>query len=124
MPVPVSLAARLGQPVCLPPLPVVSMWEPILDRRKRRALTFKMDEKDYAILQEAAAELGISKGELLRRSVYVTRILFDPDLTVGMALSTTDPNVPLREALKPIPELAALVGYEFKMWKKWQEMRS
>ncbi|MEM2258035.1 MAG: hypothetical protein QXV39_07970 [Candidatus Caldarchaeum sp.] len=83
-----------------------------------------MDEYDYTLLDQAAEEQKISKGELLRRALLTIRVLYDPDLTVGKALTTCDPDTPLCVALRPIPELAGLVGLDLKVWKSLREKKN
>ena len=94
------------------------MW---LDRRKRHSVSFKVDDIELQIIEDIAKELGVPRGEAIRRALWVYRILYSEDLTVRDALyDTFDPDGPLSKALKPIPELAYLLGIELKLWRKQQ----
>jgi len=92
-----------------------------LDRRKRRSVTFKVDEIEYQIIQDIAEALDVPLGEAIRRAIWVFRILYDKDLTVRDALlDTFDPDGPLYKALKPIPELSYALGLELNLWRRQQ----
>jgi len=92
------------------------MW---LDRRKRHTLTFKVDDIELEIINDISKALNVSMGEAIRRCLWVFRILYDQNLKVKDALRKNfDPNEPLYSALKPIPELAYLLGIEIKFWRR------
>lgn len=92
------------------------MW---LDRRKRHTVVFRADDIEYEIINEISKALNVSLGEAVRRCIWVFRILYDQNLKVKDALRKNfDPNEPLYSALKPIPELAYLLGIEIKFWRR------
>lgn len=92
------------------------MW---VDRRKRYPITFKVDDYELQIIQDIMKANDVSKGEAIRRALWVFRILYSDDLTVRDALyDTFDPDEPLHKALKPIPELSHHLGLEFKLWRR------
>ena len=92
------------------------MWG---DRRKKHHLTLRLDDYEYAMVQDIASSLGVDQSEALRRALWIYRILYDNDLKLKDALVPyPDPDEPLWKALKPIPELAHIVGIELKMYRK------
>jgi len=94
------------------------MW---LDRRKRRTVTFKVDEIELQIIKDIASTLEIDESEAIRRALWVFRVLYDNQLKVTDAIELPVPdNISLGEALRPIPELANHLGIEIKAWRKQQ----
>jgi hypothetical protein len=92
------------------------MWA---DRRKRHTVVFKVDDYELQIIEDIMKANEVSKGEAIRRALWVFRILYADDLTVRDALAEPfDPDGPLHAALKPIPELSHHLGLEFKLWRK------
>lgn len=96
---------------------MLSMW---VDRRKKYTVTFKVDEYEYEIINDIARAFNESKGEAIRRALWVSRVLYDPNLLVKDALYMYDPNKPLCDVLKPIPELIHILGIEINLWRRQQ----
>jgi hypothetical protein len=96
------------------------MW---LDRRKRRSITFKVDDIEFQMVKDIAEALEVPIGEAVRRAIWAFVILYSDELKLKDALHETfDPEAPLAHALKPIPELAHILGIELKIWKKQAAM--
>ena len=93
------------------------MW---IDRRKRHSITFKVDSYELQIIKDIAEALGESRGEAVRRALWVFRILYDKDLLLKDAVKEVDPNKALCDILKPIPELSAQLGLDIKIWRASQ----
>lgn len=92
------------------------MW---IDRRKRHHITLRLDDYEMTIVEDIAKSLNIDNSEAIRRALWVYRILYDNDLKLKDALIPNfDPNKPLWANLKPIPELAHIVGLEVKIYRK------
>jgi len=92
------------------------------DKRKRHLVGVKLDEEQKFMLETMAKEMGISEGEMIRRAILTTRVLYDPGLTIDKALRRDLDegkgygDTPLSDILKPIPQLAAEVGLSIKLW--------
>lgn len=92
-----------------------------MDRRKKHSITFKVDEVELQMVKDIAAALEVPLGEAVRRAIWSFCILYDDKLTVREALHESfDPDAPLAHALKPIPELAYILGVEIRLWRKQQ----
>lgn len=92
------------------------MW---IDRRKKHTVPVRLDDLELAIISEIADALNIDRSEAIRRCIWTTRILFDPNLKLKDALiENPNPEAPLFENLKPIPELAYIIGIELKVIRK------
>lgn len=97
------------------------MW---IDRRKRHTICVRLDDVELGIVDEIASALGIDKSEAIRRTIWTTRILFDPNLRLRDALiDNPNPDAPLFENLKPIPELAYIIGIELNIIRKIVQAR-
>jgi hypothetical protein len=97
---------------------VVDTW---IDRRKRHRITFCVDDVELEIIKEMAEAFEVPVGEAIRRAIWAFYILYDPELKVKDALREGyDPEGPLADALKPIPELAYILGIELKIWRRQQ----
>jgi hypothetical protein len=96
------------------------MW---LDRRKRRSITFKVDDIEFQMIKDIAEALEVPLGEAVRRALWAFCILYDENLKVRDALKESfDVDAPLAHALKPVPELAHILGIELKIWKRQAAM--
>ena len=94
------------------------MW---IDRRKRHSITVRLDEIELGIVKDIADALEVPLGEALRRAIWVFTILYDDNLKAKDALKENfDPNAPLADALRPIPELAHILRVELRIWRKQQ----
>jgi len=92
------------------------MW---LERRKIHNVSVRLDDYELAIVEDIARQLGIDKSEAIRRALWVYRILYDDNLKLKDALVRyPDPDDPLWKTLKPIPELAHIIGIEVKIYRK------
>lgn len=95
------------------------MWA---DRRKRYTLVTKLDSFENEMVREMAEALGGSKGEAVRRAIWVNYILFSPDLKLRDALKENlNPGGPFHKALRPIPELSHILGIDVKLWRRQLE---
>lgn len=92
------------------------------DRRKKYLVGVKLDAQELFALERRAKEIGISKPELLRRMMWTATVLYDPKLTMNRAflpdLAELDGDTPLADVLRPIPELASIIGIEHRIWKE------
>jgi len=93
------------------------------DRRKKHLVGVKLDEQEMFELERRAEDLGISCPELLRRMFWTSTVLYDPELTLDKAFNQDMGSVimettPLCDILKPLPELASLLGIEHKIWRE------
>lgn len=92
------------------------MW---LDRRKKHTVVFRVDDIELEIIRDISKALNVTMGEAVRRCLWVFRILYDQDLKVKDALRKNfSPDEPLYSALKPLPELAHLLGIEIRFWRR------
>lgn len=92
------------------------MW---YDRRKKHSVTVKLDDIEYLMVKEIANALKVDKSEAIRRCIWATRILFDPDLKLKDALiDNPDFDAALIDNLKPIPELGYKIGIELKYLRR------
>lgn len=91
----------------------------MFDRRKKHIITVRLDEFELSMVEDMADQLGVDMSEAIRRSLYVYRVLYDRNLKVKDAIIPfPDPDQPLYEVLKPIPELAHKIGLELKMYRR------
>jgi hypothetical protein len=76
------------------------------------------------MIKDIAEALEVSMGEAIRRALWAFCILYDPNLKARDALKENfDVDAPLAEVLKPIPELAYILGVELKIWRKQQSSK-
>jgi len=95
---------------------VYDMW---YDRRKKHSVTVRLDDIEYAIVKEIADALKVDMSEAIRRCIWTTRILFDPDLKLKDALiDNPNPEQALIDNLRPIPELGYKIGIELKYLRR------
>ena len=90
------------------------MW---IDRRKKHYVPLKLDEYELMIVDMVAEEQGVSRGEAIRRLIWTSRILLDPDLKLGDMVKEKNWNKSLVDLIKPLPELASLANVELKLWR-------
>jgi len=93
------------------------------ERKKRHTVTLKVDDYEYEIIKDIAESFESTKGEAVRRALWVFRVLYDRNLRVKDALkpSAFEGDIgdkALFEILKPIPELSAVLGLELKRWRR------
>jgi len=69
------------------------------DHKKQRVITIRLTEDEYRILESMAETLNTTKSDAMRKAMLIVRILCDKQL-------------PLMQALKPIPELAKMLGVD------------
>jgi hypothetical protein len=80
-----------------------------------------VDDVELQIIKDIAEALEVPMGEAIRRALWTFAILYDPELKAKDALREGyDPEAPLAEALKPIPELAYILGIELRIWRRQQ----
>jgi len=92
------------------------MWA---DRRKRHTVTFKVDDYEMQIIEGIAKDIGDTKGEAIRRALWVYRILYSPRLILKDALKENfDLDKPLCENLKPIPVLTSILKLDLELWRE------
>jgi len=97
------------------------MW---LDRRKRHSITFKVDDVERLMVKDIADALEVPMGEAVRRALWAFVILYDDNLSARDALRESfDPDAPLAHAVRPIPELAHVLGIEIKLWRRQQNSK-
>lgn len=89
------------------------------DRRKKHPITVRLDDVEYAIINEIADALGVDKSEAIRRCIWAVRILMDANLKLKDALvDNPDPEAPLIDNLRPIPELGYKIGIELRYLRR------
>jgi len=90
------------------------------DRRRKKTVTVRISWVEEMIINELMQIFNEPKSMVITRALWTVRILYDPNLKLKDALTTLNPETPLSEALKPIPELAHILGVELKIWRKQQ----
>ena len=80
--------------------------------QKDMITTVRLDVPTYYVVEELRKAFGISRGEAMRLSAWLTAIILDPSITVRRALSreaiekiTKGEDVPLIDALRPLGKL-------------------
>ena len=71
-------------------------------------MTVRFSEDQYKDIEKASDELGVSKGEIIRRFYLTIRVLFSDNLTlrdVLLDLDNIDGEKRFSTALRNIPEL-------------------
>jgi hypothetical protein len=92
-----------------------------IDRRKRHSITFKVDDIELQMIKDIAEALEVPIGEAVRRALWAFVILYDDNLKAKDALQEgVSADAPLAHVLKPIPELAHILGIELKIWRRQQ----
>lgn len=89
--------------------------------RRRNILTVRLDDTELASVKKLANDLDVPVAEVWRRLLTTVRVLYDSDLELGDALKVSkatmgihrllkkDGDIPLHEAIKPIPELIRIL---------------
>lgn len=91
------------------------MWP---DGRKRRTVTFKVNEMELWMIKDMAENLGVDESEAIRRAIYAHFVLYDPKLKASDALKLPVPdNATLAEALRPIFELYYHLGIPLRLYR-------
>lgn len=85
-------------------------------------MTVKLDDVELQMVKDISDALKVPLGEAVRRAIWTFCILYDDNLKAKDALvEGISINAPLAHVLKPIPELAHILGIEIKIWRKQQE---
>ncbi|NVM57020.1 MAG: hypothetical protein HWN51_02720 [Desulfobacterales bacterium] len=89
--------------------------------RRRNILTVRLDDSELVTVKKLANDLGVPVAEVWRRLLITVRVLYDSDLMLGDALRVSestmgvhkllkkDGDIPLYDAIKPIPELIRIL---------------
>lgn len=89
--------------------------------RRRNILTVRLDDSELATVKKLANDLEVPVAEVWRRLLTTVRVLYDSDLMLGDALRVSestmgvhkllekDGDIPMYDAIKPIPELIRIL---------------
>lgn len=88
---------------------------------RRNILTVRLNDSELATVKGLANDLGVPVAEVWRRLLTTVRVLYDSDLELGDALRVSERtmhihrllkkegDIPLYNAIKPIPELIKIL---------------
>lgn len=88
---------------------------------RHNILTVRLDDSELVAVKKLAADLEVPVAEVWRRLLFTVRVLYDSDLMLGDALRVSQRtmrvhrllgkggDIPLYEAIKPIPELIKIL---------------
>ncbi|MEM2618610.1 MAG: hypothetical protein QW356_03880 [Candidatus Hadarchaeales archaeon] len=82
--------------------------------KKRNYINVRVSESEKQLVDELSETLGTSKSDALRTMIWFTRIVSDPDITLGEMVKERRWNQPLIDILKPLPELGEKIGFKIK----------
>ena len=88
-----------------------------LDRRKKYTITFRVTFEELLLLEQLRQLFNESRTMAIIRALWAIRILYDPNLKLKDAVKEIDPDKPLGELLKPLPELASIINIHKSLWQ-------
>jgi len=89
--------------------------------RLKRNVNFRVSEDEWKEIERMAKQWGCPHSEVWRRLLYTVRVIYSPDLMLSDVLQINDETIeihrllarghdmPLHEAMRPIPELASIL---------------
>ena len=75
----------------------------------RQSLFFGLAEPSYYTLLDIARKEGVHPGVIIQQAFGLTDALLCPDLSVSDVLKDTNPRISFADAMKSLPELAAVL---------------
>jgi len=95
--------------VYTPVMNSISKW---IKRKKTKQFNFRIDIYTLAILKKMNKDTKTPRSEIIRRSIYFTKVLFDPNFKLGDIVTEQNWNKTLGDILIPIPELAHQINLD------------
>lgn len=84
-------------------------------------MSLMLDDYEFMLLDLLHKKTGKGKGEILRQSLWLARILFDPDLKLKDVVKEIDPEGVFAELMLPIPVLSNKISLELQLWQQITE---